>query len=409
MWLTNLRIVLPERTIARGTLWIAGGRVAAIVEREVGQGGVDCRGLTAIPGIVDLHGDMLEREVEPRTGVEFPLELAMGELDKRLAANGVTTAYVAVSFHDLGMRKSMRTPDRGRRIAHMLSALQGSMLVDMRLHARFEVAQPGLVPLVAELVEEGYVQLLSLNDHTPGQGQWRDIERYIQHGAVARGLSRDEFAAMTHARIERAREQPAGLAAVEAVVARAARQGLPIASHDDDTPAKVSEVAILGATISEFPVTLEAAQAARERGMWIVMGAPNVLRGSSHSGNLSAREAIAAGLVDILASDYAPVALLQAAFRLATEGVLPLHEAVALITANPAAALGLAERGTITPGSIADLVLVEDGAFPRVRGTLRGGLPIYWDGAMAARVAAIDEQQEVPDALRDEAVPSDRG
>lgn len=396
MWLNNLRMVLPDRVIARGALQIADGRIAALVEEPADSAliGLDCHGLTVIPGLIDLHGDMIEREIEPRPGVEFPLEVAINELDKRLAANGVTTAYTAVSFHDLGIRRSLRDPNRGARIARMLSDVRGHLLTDVRLHARFEISQPALAPLVSELVDAGHVHLLSLNDHTPGQGQWRDIEAYIERGAAHRGISRDEFAAVTRARIEQARAQTGSLAAMQAVAGRARRCNIPIASHDDDTPAKIADVAQLGVSISEFPVTLEAARAARERGMHIVMGAPNVLRGSSHSGNLSAHTAIAAGLVDSLASDYAPAALIQAVFGLASTGGVPLHQAIALITSGPAAAVGLHERGRIAPGQTADLVLIEDGAFPRVRGTIRNGHPIYWDGALAARWSGSQIQQE---------------
>jgi alpha-D-ribose 1-methylphosphonate 5-triphosphate diphosphatase len=169
------------------------------------------------------------------------------------------------------------------------------------------------------------------------------------------------------------------------IVGVAADQGLPIASHDDDTPEKVDLVASLGATICEFPVTLEAAQEASRRGMHVAMGAPNVLRGSSHSGNLSAREAIAAGVADLLAADYYPAALLHAVFALESEGMLPLHTALKLVSQNVAEALELRERGSIELGKRADLVLVETAGRPRVRGTIRHGVPIYWDGTMAQR------------------------
>lgn len=263
--------------------------------------------------------------------------------------------------------------------------LRSELLVDLRLHARCEITHTTVLNLVHELIVANQVALISLNDHTPGQGQFRDIERYIERNAVQHGFSREDFAAHTYRRIALADERRPGLEQLGALAQSARERGIALASHDDDTPHKVALVHGLGVTISEFPVALEAAQAARRSGMHITMGAPNVLRGCSHSGNLSGREALAAGLVDALASDYAPVALLQAAWLIANEGLLPLHAAIGLVTSGPAAAAGLTDRGRLVVGLRADLALVEDGVFPRVRATIRNGRPIYWDAMMAGR------------------------
>ncbi|PJF48374.1 MAG: hypothetical protein D6709_11405 [Chloroflexi bacterium] len=182
------------------------------------------------------------------------------------------------------------------------------------------------------------------------------------------------------------RDTPPAWDVVREVTALSSRHRLPIASHDDDTRQKVALMAEMGATISEFPVTLEAAEEAKRRGMHVVMGAPNALRGGSHSGNLSALDAIAAGLVDMLAADYHPAALLQAAYALVRRGALPLHAAVRLITQNVAEALGLRERGVIAERHYADFAFVEEGPLrPRVRGALRNGQFIYLDRTLAAR------------------------
>lgn len=382
MWLTNIRIVLPDDVIERGAIELRDGLIAAIVAGDAPHGaqGVDGRGLTALPGLIDLHGDKLEREIEPRPGVHFPIEIGILEYDKRLAANGVTTAFAAVAFHDIGVSKPLRTIDNGRAVAAAISRLQPELLVDLRLHARCEITHPAVLDLVHELIATEQVALISLNDHTPGQGQFRDIERYIERNADQHGLSREAFAARTYQRIALAEERRPAVEQLEALARYARERGIVLASHDDDTAQKVALVHRLGVTISEFPVTPEAAQAARSHGMHILMGAPNVLRGRSHSGNLSGREAITAGLVDALASDYAPVALLQAAWTAASEGLLPLHAAVGLVTSGPAAAAGLTDRGRIAIGLRADLTLVESGAFPRVRATIRNGRRIYWEG-----------------------------
>lgn len=387
--LTNLRLVLPDAVVVGGALRIADGQIAEVADhalRPQGERVIDGAGLTAIPGIIDIHGDMLEREIEPRPGSFFPLDMAIFELDKRLAAAGVTTAYAALSFWDNDNPESVRGERIVRQLLGEIHRLRPELLTDMRVHARYEVSTPQVTPLLVELLEAGMIQLLSLMDHTPGQGQYRNIERYVGFMSRWRRVDPAHIEAELKERLARAGDLLERWAIVRDVVALAADQGLPIASHDDDTIAKVDLVASLGSTISEFPVTAEAAEEARRRGMHVVMGAPNALRGASHSGNLSAQEAIAAGLVDALAADYHPGTLVQAAFGVADAGLLSLPAAVALVTAGPAAALGMPDHGRLAPGCAADIALVEAaGPRPRVRATIRGGRPVYWDVAMAGR------------------------
>lgn len=390
MWLTELQIALPDRLIERGAILIEDGHIARVVEGDAPPARrghiVHGEGLLLMPGMIDMHGDMLEGEVEPRPGAHFPLDMAVLELDKRLAACGITTAYAALSFWDgMGRGNSHRSGEHARRMATAVHALRGELLVDLRVHARYEVPTPAVAPALAGLLDRRMVHLVSLMDHTPGQGQYRDMAQYVSFIAKWRNASPAEVEAETHERIRSTRGNPQIWGTAADLVAQALSQRLPVASHDDDTPEKIDLMADLSVTLSEFPVTLAAAQEAKRRGMAVAMGAPNVLRGTSHSGNLSGRAAIAAGVVDMLAADYAPAALLQAVFVLADEGLLPLHEAIKLVSQNVAQALGLADRGRIEPGLSADLVLVERGPLPRVRGTIRRGLPIYWDGAMARR------------------------
>jgi alpha-D-ribose 1-methylphosphonate 5-triphosphate diphosphatase len=340
---------------------------------------VQSHGLTAIPGIIDMHGDMLEGEVEPRPGALFPIDMAVLELDKRLAISGITTAYAAISFWD--------SAERAQQMVAAIHALRDTLLVDLYVHARYEVTTPTVAPALVALLEQQQVHLLSLMDHTPGQGQYRNLEQYVEFIAKWRNANPADVEAETHERLRKLRDAPSVWDLSADIVAQALAQGLRVASHDDDTLDKINLMADLGVTISEFPVTLEAAEQARRRGIAVAMGAPNVLRGLSHAGNLSAVEAIQAGVVDILAADYSPAALLQAAFVLVNEAALPLHKAVKLIGENPAAALGLCDRGRIEIGLSADITLIEQGARPRVRGTIRRGVPIYWDGSMAWRTA----------------------
>ncbi len=390
MWISDARLVLPDRVIERGALYIEDGHIARIVEGSAPEAGIVLPGLTVIPGIIDLHGDMLERDIEPRPGAWFPVELALYELDKRLASAGITTAYAAVSF--AWRQNDLRSQEKAQEIIEVIHTRRDACLVDMRVHARFEVTNPDTAPILEPLLAAGKVQLVSVMDHTPGQGQYTNIEKYVDFMTRWLGFDPEKIGVDVLKRIEGAIEQqvakPRDWSVVESVVRAARAHGIPVASHDDDTIEKVDEEHALGVSISEFPVSRAAAERAREHGMAVIMGAPNAYRGTSTSGNLSARQAIALGLVDILATDYFPAAMLHAAFLMADQGVLPLHEAVRLISANPAAAMGLDDRGAIAVGRRADLVLVEaGGAHPRVRGTLRGGVPIYRDSAAFAALA----------------------
>lgn len=391
MWLSDLQIVLPDRMIERGALRIEGPTIVEIIDgpapAEARVRSVRGQGLTAIPGIIDMHGDMIETEVQPRPGVSFPIDLAVLELDKRMAASGITTAYAGISFWEIVQRGKERSIEHARQMVAGIQALRDSLLIDLYIHARYEVTMPSVVPALIELLEGRQIHLLSLMDHTPGQGQYRNLEQYVDFIAKYRNANPADVAAETQERLRRAQSGPPVWEPVAEIVTLALALGVPVASHDDDTTDKVDLMTDLGVTISEFPVTLEAAETARRRGMAVAMGAPNVLRGLSHAGNLSAIAAIQAGAVDILAADYSPAALLQAVFVLAEQGSLPLHEAVKLIAQGPAAALGLHDRGRIEVGLSADIALVERAGRPRVRGTIRRGLPIYWDGAMAQRTA----------------------
>jgi alpha-D-ribose 1-methylphosphonate 5-triphosphate diphosphatase len=387
LWLSELRLVLPDRVLESASLRIEGGRVAEVREGPAPHPDLHCAGLTAIPGLVDLHGDMLEREVEPRPGAQLPLEMSLLELDKRLAAAGVTTAYAAISFAEHRQKGQIRTEERARELVQGVAGLRTGLLVDFRVHARFDITNPRAAPVLTELLGEGLVDMVSLNDHTPGQGQYRDLEHYLGFIARWRDQSREEVEARLQERLLQARDVPVAWEVVAEVAQLAAQNGLRLASHDDDTPAKVELVHKLGASISEFPVTREAAQEARQRGMAVVMGAPNALRGGSLAGNLSALEALQAGLLDILAADYYPAAMLQAAWTIAARGYLSLPQAIGLVTLNPARAVGLHDRGSLVPGQQADLVLLETSPRLRVVGTLRQGRFIYWAGHKMLRSA----------------------
>lgn len=384
MWLNDIRIVLPDGIIERGALRMEEGCIADVVEGSAPVQAPSLAGLTALPGLIDIHGDMFEREVNPRPKAEMPVDLALHELDKRLVATGITTAYAAISFAWY-QDHATRSDARARELIGTVNALRPQLLADHYVHARFEIRNPEAGLVLQDLLHQDQVHLISIMDHTPGQGQYRDIERYVKNITAWRKEYTDANASEEDAwqRVREEQARPKGWDAVRAVANIAREHRVPLASHDDDTEEKVRFLAEMGVTTSEFPVTEEAAGAAKEHGMHVAMGAPNAFRGGSLSGNLNAAAAVESGLVDTLASDYYPATMLHAAFAFADRGVMPLHEAVKLVSQNPADAMNLHDRGCIETGRRADLVLVEPGERLRVRATIRNGVPVYWDRRMA--------------------------
>jgi len=391
MWLSDLEIVLPDAIIEQGSVRLENGVIAEIIEGSGLVDGPSMNGLTLIPGLIDLHGDMLERDVEPRPSARFPTEMGLIELDKRYAGAGITTAFAAISF--AWRSGDIRSQESATEMIDTIGRFQGNTLVDVRVHARFEVTNPETGPILNDLLERKLVHLVSIMDHTPGQGQYKDVDRYIEFMQKWLGADLDMLGEHKERMIAKMRENIEAAAVrsrdwqvVRDVLATAIAHGVPVASHDDDTVNKVEQQAQMGVSISEFPVSMIAAQAARDTGMKIIMGAPNAYRGVSTSSNLSAMDAIRSGLVDILETDYYPAAILHTVFKLAREGVMPLYESIKLGSTNAADAMGMNDRGRIAVGQSADLVLVETETgddFPRVRGTLRQGVPIYCDSHLA--------------------------
>jgi alpha-D-ribose 1-methylphosphonate 5-triphosphate diphosphatase len=376
-YLTGARVVLRDETLGEAALLIEDGVIAAIdPDGARGAREIDLTGRTLLPGMIDLHCDALEKEVEPRPNVHFPLDFAAAQADKRNAAAGITTVYHALSFAnaELGVRNNAFAAE----VARAVHAWQAHALVDNRVHARYEVTDPTAPAVLAELLERDELHLLSFMDHTPGQGQFKDIDAYRSY--LARTYKKDaaELDAIMDAK----------LAAAEGAVQRmrdlaqvARGRGVSIASHDDDSPEKIDLMKDLGAAISEFPVNLETAQAAQARGLATLFGAPNVLRGKSQSGSMRALDAIREGSADCLCGDYSPAALLPSVLKLPEHAGISLHTAVRLVSANPARAAGLADRGEIAPDRRADLVAVASlGGLPQVSVTWVAGRPVYQAG-----------------------------
>ncbi|PKO47611.1 MAG: alpha-D-ribose 1-methylphosphonate 5-triphosphate diphosphatase [Betaproteobacteria bacterium HGW-Betaproteobacteria-22] len=353
-YLTHANVVLENETLHDAAVLIENGIIAAINPVQVsGAEEINLRGQTLMPGMIDLHCDALEKEVEPRPNVHFPLDFACAQADKRNAAAGVTTVFHALSFanHELGVRNNAFAAE----IARAVHAWQPHALVDNRVHCRYEVTDPTAPEVLLDLMQKGDMHLFSVMDHSPGQGQFKDIAAFRDYLARTYKKSDAELDALL---AEKAMQSEGAMQRIETLIEAARGFGIRVASHDDDTPEKVQTVHALGVGISEFPINLAAAQAAKANGMFTVFGAPNILRGKSQSGSMKALDAVKENVADCLCADYAPAALIVAVFRLPELAGISLADAIRLVSINPARAAGLDDRGSIAVGKRADLVAV---------------------------------------------------
>jgi alpha-D-ribose 1-methylphosphonate 5-triphosphate diphosphatase len=317
----------------------------------------DLSGDYLVPGLVELHTDNLERHFLPRAGVSWPAGLAsVMAHDVHMVGAGVTTVFDAVTAGEPGDWKKMRKELFGASLAALDAAeASGLLRAEHFLHLRCEIAGEDVIDLVSPLAEHRRLKLLSIMDHTPGQRQYRDLAYYRAYYGLD-NWTEDALDARI-AKLQDMRSRNAGKN-LRAVLALCREYGLPLASHDDTTEDEVKESVSYGAGIAEFPTTLEAAGASKKYGLFVVMGAPNIVRGKSHSGNIPAVELARLGLLDVLSSDYMPPSLLHAVFMLPGLSGLPLHKALEIVALNPARAVGLADRGSLEPGKRADAVRV---------------------------------------------------
>lgn len=373
-YLTHARVVLLDSVIEDGSVLIEDGRIEAINPETVNNAHeIDLQGKILMPGMIDLHCDALEKEVEPRPGVHFPLDFACAQADKRNAAAGISTVYHALSFahEELGVRNN----DFAASIAHAVHDWQAHGLVDNRVHCRYEITDETGLPVLKQLLGDNAMHMVSMMDHTPGQGQFKDMAAYRNYLTRTYKKTADEVQVI----VERKQEAASGaFNRMEELAYAAHAAGIAVASHDDDSPERVDTMTGIGADISEFPITLQAAQAAKAAGMSTVFGAPNVLRGQSQSGSMKAVEAVREGVADCLCADYAPAALLVAVFRILDSSDLDLAAAVRLVSSNPARAARLADRGEIRVGMNADLIAVDvPGGLPQVTAMWCNGVSVY--------------------------------
>lgn len=326
----------------------------------------DARGLIALPGIVDLHGDAFERQIQPRPGVDFPLPLALRDTEAQLLANGITTAMHAVT---LSWEPGLRSAATWRAMLDAMDAHRPSMVCDMRIHLRWEMFNLPALDMALADVAAGRVGLVSFNDHMGPILRQMTTADGVAKFSRRTGLPPDEFRRLAERLAAGAPDVPSAAARL----AEAAQQrGLPMASHDDDSIDTRRRYRAMGVRICEFPLTEEIGIEARSAGDAVVMGCPNVVRGGSHLGWASAGPLAERGICTVLCSDYFYPAMLPAAWSLAYRGTLSLGQAWALVSANAAAAAKLDDRGTIADGKRADIVLV-DPAGPSVVATFVAG------------------------------------
>ncbi len=352
---TNARIVL-EDSIVTGSIQIRDGKIADISEgsAEVGE---DFEGDYLIPGLVELHTDHLEQHYSPRPGVRWNATAAIQAHDAQIASSGITTVFDCLrmgSDEDGGFEQGEM---RAMADAIQAAERQGRLRSEHLIHLRCEVSADNVLDHFADFANDPYVRLVSLMDHAPGQRQFQTMDQYIFYYQKKRGLSDEAFKIFIDKRVEESERNSTPHRIAIAKVC--ADNGITVASHDDATLAHVDEAIGNGVKLAEFPTSLDAAKASHQAGMSVLMGAPNIVRGKSHSGNIAARDLAEKDVLDVLSSDYVPLSLLYAPFILADEvDSISLPKAIAMVSATPARTVGLDDRGRIATGLRADLVRV---------------------------------------------------
>lgn len=400
MVIEGASVILPD-VVARISLRIENGLIAALDGPRDGARVIDGRGMVLAPALVDIHGDAFERQLMPRPGVMIPTAAALLETDRQLAANGIATAYHALT---LSWEPGLRSVGIGHEVVAALAALAPRLTVENRVQLRWETFCFEALPLIETALAGPLLPALAFNDHTTMGVLHPSValqDRPFDHAPdfPVADMASPGFAARMESRAKRSgmeisafialmrdiwQRRPDVPAVIAEAGAKAGAAGAPMLSHDDSQPETRDFYRGHGARISEFPMNLAVARAAREAGDWIVFGAPNAARGGSHLGSPGAADMVAAGLCDILASDYYYPAMLAAVARLQADGIGRLPDLWKLVSGNPAAALGLADRGEIAVGRRADLVLLEwpEGQPPVVRQSFVNGRAAY--GAIAA-------------------------
>lgn len=367
----NARIVLEDE-ILNGAVVIRDGRIADISSGHSGIG-EDFEGDYLIPGLIELHTDHLESHYSPRPGVRWGKIAAIQAHDAQVAASAITTVFDCLrmgSDEDGGFENGEM---RDMADALATAGRENRLKADHLIHLRCEVSSSDVLDHFEAFEDDPQVRLVSLMDHAPGQRQFQTMEQYTLYYKTKRGLSDEAFANFV------ARRQEASALYSkkhrDVIAGACAERNITIASHDDATTEHVDEAIAYGVRLAEFPTSIEAARASHGAGMSVLMGAPNIVRGKSHSGNISARDLAMHGILDVLSSDYVPLSLVHAPFVLSDgEDGIPLPKAIAMVTSTPARTVGLDDRGRIAPGLRADIARIDrKEGVPVVRSVWRAG------------------------------------
>jgi len=371
----HAKIVTPDGTLPNASLRVEDGIITQIGEeiREEEEllPVIDARGAILMPGIIDIHTDALDMEIVPRPGADIPIVIAFRELERKMSGCGFTTVFHSLHLGYEVAEGQQRSKYTRREIFETIhQAAAGPTLLNNKIHLRYELTGVHAYEDCLEFIKKGYVSLLSVMDHTPGQGQFGK-DNFKRH-MLAQGKTEAQIAEEMNILISRPRIEGERL---KAMIRLAKDHHIPVASHDDDTVEKVDFMHDLGVDICEFPITLETARHATKRGMQVAGGASNILRGGSLSGNLTIKDAVKEGAVDTLCSDYYPPSILYSVFKLHQDEKMPLSEVVKLATLNPARAAGIhSYTGSIETGKNADLLLVKmQGGYPMITHTIVGG------------------------------------
>jgi alpha-D-ribose 1-methylphosphonate 5-triphosphate diphosphatase len=380
---------LVGEEIIETSLRIANGEISA-VGSDHGRAtfGLDASGLKVLPGIVDIHGDAFERQMMPRPRVDFPVDVALLDSDRQAIGNGITTVFHATTW---SWEAGLRSADNARRLLEAIEALRPQFAADTRFHLRHETYNLDAETEISQWLADGRIDLFAFNDHMDSTlAKPRTRAQMMERS----GLSPEDFDRLVGRVVTRGDEVPGSIARL-AAVARSAN--VRMLSHDDKTPDMRRAFRAQGVGIAEFPINEETAREAAQGGDFIVFGAPNVVRGGSHTGWTKAADMIAKGLCSILASDYYYPAQLLAAFRLAADGVLPLVQAWSLISAAPARAAGLSDRGMLAEGSRADVILVDDAVpmRPRIVAVIAAGRLVHLADARRLTRSSIARREAV--------------
>lgn len=372
----NAKIITTTEEFT-GCLVLEGGLIRTIDRGDTSvTGAEDWAGDWLLPGLVELHTDNLEKHLVPRPGVLWNAHSATVMHDALCAAAGITTVLDSVVIGDMDQGGSRSQTQHVSIEALHACRAEGLLRVEHLLHLRCEVSAPDIVDVFESYADDCLLELVSVMDHTPGQRQWRDLSKYRRYAERYGSFNDTEYAAMVHER--QTQQKQFAVANRAAVIASSLARDLPVASHDDTEIEHVEQASAEGIAISEFPTTVAAARSARAAGMAIVMGGPNLVKGGSHSGNVSAAELAQLDLLDIFSSDYVPASLLQSVFLLRDTVGWSLPKAVKTVTRNPAHAIGLTDRGELAPGLRADLIRVRmSGSMPIVRAAWHKGIRAF--------------------------------